>query len=192
MGIKRHLRVGVRLFAVLTVLVIKLTGTVAAAPAGPPLGGTMERFVASDPPLPAPTTPFISGQGTTIKLIDFQDRLLLINFWASWCAPCIRELASLSKLRDAIPDQELEILLVSIDRHGKPGRHASFLADLAITNLASASDPRANLLRAFKAPGIPVTILIGRDGRVIGRLLGDAEWNAPEAVALIRHYLEAD
>ena len=147
------------------------------------------KFVVSDGQTPAPTATFISAEGESIKLDAYSGQLVLINFWASWCAPCIRELPSLSALREAIPDSRFRILLVSLDRHGDARKHAAFLKRLKISNLASASDIRGELLRSFKAPGIPISVLIGADGKIVGRLVGDTDWSAEAAVALIRRYL---
>ena len=115
---------------------------------------------------------------------------MLVNFWATWCSPCIRELPSIDNLRRAVSDPRLEIILVSIDRGGAKV-HQPFLEKLGITALTSASDPRAALLRALKGPGIPITLLISPQSQVLGRLIGDAEWDSPEARALIQYYLDA-
>lgn len=161
----------------------------ANATSGPPIEGSMIKFVASDPPIPAPDTPFIGAQGETIKLADFAGQLVLVNFWATWCAPCIRELPSIEALGKSIDDERFTIQLVSIDRGGAK-THGPFLEKIGVTTIASASDPRAALLRALKGPGIPITVLINPDGMVVGRLIGDAEWNSPEAQSLIRYYLD--
>jgi thiol-disulfide isomerase/thioredoxin len=178
------------LAAVIVLFFDTVTPRAEAASSYPPIAGTMIKFVASDPPVPVPDTPFISADGQTIKLSDFKGRLVLVNFWATWCGPCIRELPSIDNLRRAVSDPRLEIILVSIDR-GRAKVHRPFLAQLGITALTSASDPRASLLRALKGPGIPITLLISPQSQILGRLIGDAEWDTPEALALIQYYLDA-
>ncbi|MDA1309942.1 MAG: TlpA disulfide reductase family protein [Proteobacteria bacterium] len=178
------------LAAVVVLLVATVTLRAEAASSDPPIAGSMIKFVASDPPVPVPDTPFISADGQTIKLSDLKGRLVLVNFWATWCSPCIRELPSIDNLRRAVSDPRLEIILVSIDRGGAKV-HQPFLEKLGITALTSASDPRAALLRALKGPGIPITLLISPQSQVLGRLIGDAEWDSPEARALIQYYLDA-
>lgn len=160
------------------------------APSEPPLSGDMIKFVASNPPYPVPETPFISADGQTIKLVDLGGRLVMLNFWATWCAPCVRELPSIDNLRRAVKDPNFKILPISIDRGGAK-IYRPFLDKLGIRDLVSASDPSAKLLRAMKSPGIPVTVLISPDGLVLGRLIGDAEWDTDAAKALIQHYLGA-
>lgn len=162
------------------------------APAGaasPPIEGPMIKFVASNPPVPVPDIPFIGARGKTIKLADYNGRMVLLNFWATWCSPCIRELPSLQALGTSIDDDRFAVQLVSIDRGGA-GVFGPFLEKLGITGITSAADPKAALLRAFKAPGIPISVLISPDGLVLGRLIGDADWNSPAARALIKFYLD--
>ena len=149
----------------------------------------MIKFVASDPPIPVPGTLFISAEGESIKLADYAGQLVLVNFWATWCAPCIRELPSIEALANSIDDERFTVQLISIDRGGAK-THGPFLEKIGVTSITSASDPRAALLRALKGPGIPITVLISPEGMVVGRLIGDAEWNSTEAQSLIRYYLE--
>ncbi len=148
-------------------------------------------FVAADPPAPAPETPFMGADGAPVKLADFRGRLVLANFWATWCAPCVRELPSIARLRRAVPDPGFEALLVSIDRKGAAA-YLPFLEKHGIEGLALAGDPRGALLRAFRLPGVPATVLVRPDGKVAGRLLGPAEWDTPEALALVRRLLPRD
>lgn len=162
---------------------------VEAATSGPPIEGPMIKFVASNPPVPVPDTPFIGADGETIKLADYNGRLVLLNFWATWCAPCIRELPSLEKLSTTVTDPRFMVQLVSIDRGGAEF-HGPFLKKLGITALVSASDPRAALLRALKGPGIPITVLVNCKGMIVGRLIGDAQWDSPAARRLIQYYLD--
>jgi thiol-disulfide isomerase/thioredoxin len=175
---------------VLASFAIILTAFSSASPAStPPIEGSMIKFVASDPPVPVPDTPFIGADGASIKLADYKGRLVLLNFWATWCAPCIRELPSIEALATSVDDPGFVVQLVSIDRGGAK-THKPFLEKLGITAIDSASDQRGALLRALKGPGIPITLLISPDGLVVGRLIGDAEWNSPEARALIQFYLD--
>ena len=94
-----------------------LTGP-AGADEPPPVTGWMEQFSFKDPPRPAPQTPFLAGNGAEVKLGDFEGRVLLLNFWATWCAPCIRELPSLDRLQFELGGEGLLVLAVSQDRGG--------------------------------------------------------------------------
>lgn len=187
----KSLKVLVRSLIMISLVASAVLGEsrVATATSGPPIEGAMIKFVASDPPIPVPDTPFIGARDETIKLADHAGRLVLLNFWATWCAPCIRELPSLEALATSIQDERFMVQLVSIDRGGAKV-HGPFLEKLGISAITSASDPRAALLRALKGPGIPITVLINPKGMIVGRLIGDAEWNSPEAKALIQFYLD--
>ena len=154
-------------------------------------GSSMIGFVRHESPVPVPDTQFIGAGGTPIKLAAFADRFVLMNFWATWCGPCVHELPSLAALREALPDPRLEIVLVSIDRKGAAAT-GPFLEKMGIVSLVSTHDPRAGLMRALKVRAIPTTVLIGPGGRQLGRLVGPADWASREAVALVGGYLAGE
>ena len=164
-----------------------LAASASSAKAAPPLVGDMVKFVPSDGGRIAPDTPFISAAGEPIKLESYRGKTVLLNFWATWCAPCIKELPALDRLSTELGGDRFEVLLVSIDRGG-PHIFEPFLEKLGIRNLASAADKKAELLRAFKAPSLPTTFLIASDGVIKGRLVGDAEWDSAAARDLIIYY----
>ncbi len=145
-----------------------------------------------DPPPRAPTTPFglfVDGQQSTITLADFQGKVLLVNFWATWCAPCVREMPSLNRLQAKFKDRGLEVLTVSNDRLGI-AQVTPFYAELALDSLGYYLDPRAELAQALGVRGLPTTYLIDARGRVIGGLLGAMEWDSPEVETLLNYYLQ--
>jgi thiol-disulfide isomerase/thioredoxin len=164
------------------------SGNSAFASEPPSVGGWMEQFSFTEPPRPAPQTPFLAGDGTEITLGDFEGRVLLVNFWATWCAPCIRELPSLDRLQLRLGGEGLLVLAISQDRGGAKVA-APFLKKLDIYRLGLFLDPKMKLGRAFGVRALPWTILIGRDGKMVGQLPGYAEWDSEEGIALIRHYL---
>ncbi len=149
----------------------------------------MEQFSFTEPPQPAPQTPFLAGNGTELTLEDFKGRVLLVNFWATWCAPCIRELPSLDRLQLKLGGEGLLVLAVSQDRGGAAVA-GPFLKKLDVNRLGLFLDSKMKLGRAFGVRALPWTILIGRDGKTIGQLPGYAEWDSDEGIALIRHYLK--
>jgi thiol-disulfide isomerase/thioredoxin len=163
-------------------------GQTAAEQANPPLGGSVVKFTPASPARPAPAAVFRDETGREVSLADFRDKLVLLNFWATWCAPCLRELPSLDRLQGTIGDERFTVLALSIDRNGlaavKP-----FQDQLAIRNLAIYLDSESKAARAFGVKGLPLTVLVGSDGMILGELLGPAEWDSPEARALIDFYL---
>lgn len=154
----------------------------------PPVSGWMEQFSFIDPPRPAPRTGFLAGTGVPVTIGDFRGRVLLVNFWATWCAPCIRELPSLDHLQARLGDEGLLVLAVSQDR-GAAAVAGPFLKKLGVTRLGLFLDPRMEFGRAFGVRALPWSVLIDREGRVVGMLPGYAEWDSAEGIALIRHYL---
>lgn len=162
---------------------------VGAAGGPPPLKGGYGAFEPLAEPTPAPSIAFLDPDGRPIKLDAYRGSLVLLNVWATWCAPCVKELPSLDRLQAAIGSDRFRVVLVSVDRKGLEVA-APFLTGLGLTNLRTGADPKSELARALGATGLPTSVLLGPDGRIVGRLLGDAEWDSPAAKALLLHYLE--
>ncbi|MDE1148653.1 MAG: TlpA disulfide reductase family protein [Azospirillaceae bacterium] len=127
------------------------------------------------------------ADGSGIHLSELKGRVVLLNLWATWCAPCVQELPSLDKLQGDLGDKSFEVVALSMDRGGA---HVvePFLQNHGISHLAMWLDPRSTAMSVLKPRGLPTTLLIDAQGREIGRLEGDADWNSPEAQALIKHY----
>ena len=123
--------------------------------------------------------------GKTRSMKDYAGRVVLLNLWATWCAPCLREMPALDRLRAELAGSDFEVVALNIDKGGteKPRK---FLADAGIKSLALVHDKEGKTFAALKIVGMPTTLLIGRDGREIGRLVGPAEWDSDDAKALIR------
>ena len=161
--------------------------TKASTPA--PKEGEMVKFVELAPPLHVPEASFYTSNGKKINLNMFKGAWLLVNFWATWCAPCISELPSLYNLKQNKSSSKFKILLVSIDRAG-PKVYKPFLKKLGLSQLKSASDPKADLMRALKISGIPTTLLIDPNSYIVGMYTGDAKWDHPFAETLLMHYVD--
>jgi thiol-disulfide isomerase/thioredoxin len=180
-------------------LLAALAAVALAAPLRPPRpalaqqpaeGGVLaENFTWLEPPEPAPATPFALGDGGETTLAAFRGRVVLLNFWATWCAPCVREMPSLDRLQAKLGDEGLEVVAVSEDFAGLE-QVRPFFERLQLENLAIYLDSDGALAKALGIAGLPTTLLIDREGRIVGGLEGPAEWDSDEAVALIRGYLE--
>ena len=157
--------------------------------AEPPREGAMAQFTPNDPPRPAPETPFETVAGEPVTLTVFKDKVVLVNFWATWCAPCVREMPSLDRLQASFDKDRFVILAVSVDRDGAE-KVTPFFEKHGIKNLTPLLDRRMRLAGAFGVPGMPTSYLLDRSGRIVGNLPGVAEWDSPEAKALVRFYLE--
>ena len=153
----------------------------------PPIEGIVQNFEPLDKPLPAPPTPVVSKDEGPITLDRFQGKFVVLNFWATWCGPCIRELPSLNRLNAQFAGDDFAVVLISQDRGGfkQTGR---FLKKLKVDIPDNFIDEKLKFSRAIAVRSLPTTIFLGPDGKEIGRLVGSAEWDEPEAVALIDYY----
>ncbi len=181
--------VGIIGFVVVLAAAFSFASRPVAAGGPPAVSCWMEHFSFIDPQRPAPQTPFLLGDGQEVTLADFRGNVMLVNFWATWCAPCVRELPSLDRLQARLGGAGLLVLAINQDRRGAAVA-GPFLENLGVSQLVVFLDDRMRLGRALGVRGLPWSFLIGRDGNVIGELAGYAEWDTPEGLALIRHYLD--
>ena len=121
-------------------------------------------------------------------MADKRGRVVLLNFWATWCLPCVREMPSLYRLQAKFEKSVFEVVLISQDRD--PGLIEPFYERLGLDNMAIYHDPRSRLARELAIIGMPTTLLIDREGNEIGRVVGAAEWDSPAALKLIRRYTD--
>jgi thiol-disulfide isomerase/thioredoxin len=149
-----------------------------------PLAAAAFNFAASEP-RPVPELTFFDEAGNEVTLADFAGDVVVLNLWATWCAPCRREMPSLDRLQAALGEDGLTVIALSLDR-GDVAKVRAFFEELEIANLAIYRDPQARAGRELGAPGLPTTIVIDRTGQEVGRLLGPAEWDSEEALALLR------
>jgi thiol-disulfide isomerase/thioredoxin len=156
--------------------------TQAAEP--PPLDGQMARFQWHDAPVPVTDTGFAAPDGTVLTLTSFPGQVLLVNFWATWCAPCVEEMPHLNALQQDAGSPRFQVLTISQDREGT-AKAQGFLDKHGLAALQAHTDARWDLGRALKLRGLPTTLLIDAEGRELGRFEGPADWAGPEARALI-------
>ena len=166
---------------------IRLLLVAALAPLIIPLSAASFNFAPTEPK-PVPALTFFDGDGNEVSLADFRGKVVVLNLWATWCAPCRREMPSLDRLQAALGDQGLEVIALSLDR-GDVAKVREFFDELGLSNLAIYHDPEARAGRELGAPGLPTTLMIDRDGREVGRLLGPAEWDSDAAIAVIKSLL---
>ena len=153
--------------------------------------GAMTTFVFKKKPMKIAKPPAFNGpDGKPMTLSDLKGKVVLLNLWATWCAPCRKEMPYLNQLQEEIGSDQFEVVAVSVDR-GSAEKSQKFLADVGATALRFYHDPTAQAGFSLMAIGMPTTLLFDRDGREIGRLAGPAEWHSKEAKDLIKAALAA-
>ena len=162
----------------------------AVAPAGEGLSkalatGSLAAFLIHPEPKPLPDLAFQDGAGKPLKLSDWKGKVVLVNLWATWCAPCRKEMPDLSKLQAELGSDQFEVLAISVDRKGAEAS-AAFLKETGADNLKLYVEPSTKIVGEIRSAGLPATLLIDREGRELGRLLGPADWASPEAQALVK------
>jgi len=134
---------------------------------------------------PGPAATFKDPDGGDISLADFKGTPVLINLWATWCAPCVKELPTIDKLAQShAVDGELGVVAVSQD-NGPPNSVKAFLAKLAVKDLGAYQDANMALAGALNADILPTTILFDKDGKEVWRYVGDLDWTSEEAAKLL-------
>jgi len=146
---------------------------------------SLPRLVLAASPKAAPSVAFSDAAGRRHALSEFRGRTVLLNLWAPWCAPCVRELPALARLSRSIPPSKLLVVAVDVGRGG-PDDARAFLAGHGASALSVYIDSDIALVRAFGAYGLPLTVVIDPAGREIARSVGPGDWSAPDAVAYLK------
>lgn len=158
-------------------------GTVQPAPAGKP-PAALGKLKPTPARPPAPAVQFTDRSGATKTLADFKGHVVLVNLWATWCPPCVKELPSLARAQKALAGR---VTIVPVDMEKlSTAKLTDFLASHHAANLTFYQDKDYSVMRGFEANVLPVSILIGADGREIGRVLGGEQWDDPAALAYLR------
>ena len=151
--------------------------------------GEMTSFVFKDTRQPAGDISFKDEAGNDLTLENWKGRVVLLNLWATWCAPCRHEMPALDRLQAELGGDNFEVVALSVDRKGAaPSRQ--FLDEVDADHLALYVDKSTKAMFELRARGLPATLLIDRNGGLIGRLVGPAEWDSQDAKALIRAAIE--
>lgn len=149
--------------------------------------GDMATIALHSAPRATPDVAFATPDGSA-QLADFAGQVTLVNFWATWCPPCREEMPSINALAGSIDG--LEVVTIGTART-KPGAADRFLTQIGADALPRYTDPDG-LARHLGIMGLPVTIILDRNGQEIARLTGDADWNSPEARALLEAIVAQD
>lgn len=166
-----------------------VTSTPAQAQSGPPIAGQVQNYEPLETAIAVPDVPVLSKTDGPVTLDRFKGKFVVLNFWATWCGPCIRELPSLQRLNTELGGEKAQVVLISQDRGGFK-QTDRFLKKLKVDFPDNFIDERLKFSRAIGVISLPTTILIGPDGKELGRLVGAAEWDEPEALELVNWYID--
>lgn len=159
-----------------------LSANQAAADPSALLTGQMQKMVLTEPPRDLEDAPLLTLADAPASLSEHRGKWVVLNFWATWCAPCRLEMPSLDRLQAARPD--LLVLPVASGPNPVPGI-ARFWQEAAITGITSLRDPSRELSAAAGVLALPVTLILNPEGQEVARLIGHAEWDAPETLAFL-------
>lgn len=144
-----------------------------------------DKFPLHKAPRDVPLVEFVDETGKPFKLSDWEGKIVLLNVWATWCPPCRKEMPTLDRLQAKLGGDHFAVVALSIDRSGVPVVR-KFYEKIDIKNLKIYVDPTMKTQRQLKLFGLPGTLLLGPDGKELGRLLGPAEYDTPEMVSQFR------
>ncbi len=119
------------------------------------------------------------------SLSEHADKIVLLNFWATWCAPCRAEMPSLNALQIELGGDDFAVVTVATGHNPIPAINR-FFDETEITDLPKWRDPKQKLAREMGVLGLPVSVLLDPEGQEIGRLIGDAHWDSDSAKAIIK------
>jgi cytochrome c biogenesis protein CcmG/thiol:disulfide interchange protein DsbE len=147
----------------------------------------------------APVFQATTMEGTPASLADFADQVVLLNIWATWCAPCRVEMPSMERLYQELKDEGLEIVAVSVDAPlgqrdavGNPGGDIQAFADSLSLTFPILHDPEGRIQRLYQSTGVPESFIVGRDGLIYRKLIGPTEWDRPEYLDFFRRLLNGE
>lgn len=146
-------------------------------------------FIPAASPQPAPEVSFTDTDDRPVSLKDFVGKPIIVNLWATWCHPCLKEMPSLVRLQQHFAGR-LNVAAVSEDRGGAP-LVLPFVAAQKLADLKIYVDPKGDVGHAFEVRGLPTSIVLDAQGRVVGRVEGAAEWDSDKMIDAIRPLLDA-
>lgn len=145
----------------------------------------INNFLEKDPPVTLEDTPFYNGEGEEVRLSDYRGTPLVMNFWATWCAPCVAEMPALDRMKALLADSGIDVLAIDEDRKGEE-MVPKFYETNNIENLDILIDRKMALVKSAGVAGLPTTLLIDAEGREVAAVVGEAEWDSPSAIAFVK------
>ncbi len=148
--------------------------------------GDMKKLVVHDAPVATSTVAFqLADDAGEATLEDWRGKYVLINFWATWCAPCRKEMPQLNALQKEFGGEDFEVLTIATGRNSPEGIKR-FFEEAGVDLLPRHQDPKQALASQMGIFGLPITVIMDPEGREIARLRGDADWSSDSARAIIQ------
>lgn len=151
--------------------------------------GDMKKLVIHETPRNVSRAAFTDEDGEQKHLSDYVGKHVVLNFWATWCAPCRKEMPTLSALQESMGGANLAVVTLATGRNPPPAMKA-FFDEIGINNLPLHRDPQQTIARDMDILGLPITVIIDPQGREIARLKGEADWNSDSARAILSAMIE--
>lgn len=156
-----------------------------------PSDGTVNSFIAVSPPKEVKAVALVRGESEAIDLTAFRGKLVLLNFWATWCPPCLRELPALDRLQQRLGSDRFEVVAVALDQRGYKGAR-EFYDKLNIQHLGLYHGSTEVFAEEFPVDVFPASFLIDPQGRVLSFMRSYADWDSPAADKMIQQHLQAN
>ena len=147
------------------------------------LAGVLRKLVLHDAPVDLPEIGLVDEAEAPHALAEYKGQWVLLNFWATWCAPCRAEMPTLQGLETAMGD-DFSVVTVATGRNSVAGID-KFFTEAGITSLPKLRDPKSELARNMGVLGLPLTVILNPEGQEVARLIGDADWNSADAKAML-------
>ena len=151
--------------------------------------GDMKKLVVHKEARPRIDETFRDQYGNAVTLADYEGKVVVLNFWATWCPPCRHEMPSIDRLAGEMGGDDVEVLALSTDRFDVE-RVAAFFKEIDVQHLRVLQDRRGAVARKAGVLGLPVTVILDRQGREIGRVQGEAEWDSADVKSIVARVVE--
>ncbi|MCT4557760.1 MAG: TlpA family protein disulfide reductase [Pelagimonas sp.] len=151
--------------------------------------GDMKKLIFHAEPKTAGTAQFMTFEGAPLTLDQWQGKWVVLNFWATWCAPCRKEMPMLSELQADLGSDTFEVMTIATSRNDPP-KIKTFFEGIGVENLPMHRDPKSLLARQMGVLGLPATVILNPQGQEVARLTGDAHWSSDTAKAVLNALMD--